>query len=135
MSGVSFGLFFKEPAATEMFAATAAPGLRDGRPIAVMSEEVKRLSQQAPDAVALERSKNAYESAFLSGLESTLQRAIALASYDVQAKDPEFFAKDLARYRAVTAEQVREVVAKYLQPNMRVVLTIAPGKKTQEKAR
>lgn len=115
--------------------ATAKPGVSPRRLIAEISEEVKRLSQQAPDAVALERSKNAYESAFLSGLESTLQRAIALASYDVQAKDPEFFAKDLARYRAVTAEQVREVVAKYLQPNMRVVLTIAPGKKTQEKAR
>jgi zinc protease len=82
--------------------------------------------------VALERAKNAYESEFLTGLEPTLQRAIALARYDVQARDPDYFAKDLARYRAVTAEQVRDVVAKYLRPNARVVLTIAPGKKAQE---
>ena len=45
------------------------------------------------------------------------------------AKDPDYFAKDLARYRAVTAAQVKDGVAKYLKPTARIVLTIAPGKK------
>lgn len=114
---------------------TAKPGTDPKRLIAEISEEVARLGKVAPDAVALERAKNAYESSFLNGLEPTLQRAIELARYDVQARDPDYFAKDLARYRAVTAEQVRDVVARYLKPNARVVLTIAPGKKAEEKAR
>ena len=47
----------------------------------------------------------------------------------MQANDPDYFAKDLARYRAVTPDQVKDAVAKYLKPNARVVLTIRPGKK------
>lgn len=132
---VAADLDAEELAGTASIEVTAKPGVDPKRLISEVSREVARLGLQAPDEVALERAKNSYESSFLSGLESTLQRAIALASYDVQAKDPEFFAKDLARYRGVTSEEVRAVVAKYLQPNRRVVLTIAPGKKTKEKAR
>ena len=45
------------------------------------------------------------------------------------AHDPDYFAKDLARYRAVTPASVKQVVATYLEPNARVILTIRPGKK------
>ena len=51
----------------------------------------------------------------------------------MQAKDPDYFAKDLARRRAVTAQQVQAAAAKYLKQNARVTLTINPGKKPQEK--
>ena len=77
----------------------------------------------------VERAQNSYEAAFLGRLENTLQRAIQLAEYDVFANDPDYFAKDLARFRAVTAQQVKDAAAKYLKPNARIVLTIAPGKK------
>lgn len=109
--------------------ATAKPGVDPKRLVKEISEEVEKLSKTAPDAKELERAQNAYEASFLNGLEPTLQRAIKLAEYDVMAKDPDYFAKDLARYRAVTAAQVKDVVAKYLKPNARIVLTIAPGKK------
>jgi zinc protease len=132
---VEAGLDAEELAGTVRLEVTAKPGTDPKRLIAEISEEVARLASTPPDAVALERAKNSYEASFLGGLEATLQRAIELARYDVQAGDPDFFAKDLARYRAVTAAQVRDVVAKYLKPSMRVVLTIAPGKKQQEKAR
>ena len=46
------------------------------------------------------------------------------------ANDPDYFAKDLARYRAVTAGAGQAAAAKYLKPNARVVLTISPGKKS-----
>ncbi len=109
--------------------ATAKPGVDPKRLIKEIGEEVERLAKTAPDAKELERAQNAYEASFLNGLEPTLQRAIKLAEYDVMTKDPDFFAKDLARYRAVTAAQVRDGVAKFLKPNARIVLTISPGKK------
>ena len=56
-----------------------------------------------------------------------------LASYDVNVRDPDYFSKDLARYRAVTAAQLKDAAAKYLKPTARVVLTIKPGGKPQEK--
>ncbi len=132
---VSAALNGEELAGTVTIEVTAKPGVDPRRLTAAISEEVARLSVRAPDALALERAKSSYESSFLSGLESTLQRAIALAGYDVQAQDPSYFAKDLARYRAVTADEVRAAAARYLKPNMRVALTISPGKKAEEKAR
>jgi zinc protease len=113
--------------------ATAKPGVDPQRLIKEISEEVAKISATAPDAKELERAQNSQEASFLNGLEPTLQRAIQLASYDVQAKDPDYFAKDLARRRAVTTAQVQAAAAKYLKANARVVLTISPGKKPQEK--
>jgi zinc protease len=108
---------------------TAKPGVDPKRLIKEISEEVAKLSTTPPDAKELERAQNAYEAAFLARLENTLQRAIQLAEYDVFANDPDYFAKDLARFRAVTADQIKNVAAKYLKPNARIVLTISPGKK------
>jgi zinc protease len=109
--------------------ATAKPGTDPRRLIQEITSEIAALAKTAPDSQELERAQNSHESSFLYGLEPTLRRAIKLAEYDVHAKDPDYFGKDLARYRAVTAAQVKEVVAKYLRPNARVVLTIRPGKK------
>jgi len=113
--------------------ATAKPGTNPDTLIKEITEEVAKISTTAPDAKELERATNAQKAGFLNGLEPTLQRAIQLARYDVQAKDPDYFAKDLARRRAVTTEQIKAVAAKYLKPSARVVLTINPGKKPQEK--
>ncbi|MEO8844007.1 MAG: pitrilysin family protein [Kofleriaceae bacterium] len=112
---------------------TAKPGTDPKKLAQEVSEEVAKLSTTPPDAGEIERAVNSHEASFLNGLEPTLRRAIQLARYDVMAHDPAYFAKDLARYRAVTPEQVKAVVAKYLKPNMRVQLIIRPGKKpTQE---
>ena len=113
--------------------ATAKPGVDPQRLIKEISEEVAKISATAPDGKELERAQNSQEASFLNGLEPTLQRAIQLASYDVMAGDPDYFAKDLARRRAVTTAQVQAVARKYLSPTARVVLTISPGKKPQEK--
>ena len=120
-------------AGTFQITATAKPGVDPKRLIAEITEEVAKLAKTAPDAKELERAQNSIEAAFLNGLEQTLSRAIQLASYVVQAKDPDYFAKDLARRRAVTTTQVRDAAAKWLKQNARVVLTVNPGKKPQEK--
>ena len=113
--------------------ATAKPGVDPQRLIKEIADEVARISTTAPDAKELERATNSREASFLAGLESIQARAITLASYAVEAKDPDYFAKDLARRRAVTPAQVKDAAAKYLKPTARVTLTIRPGKKPQEK--
>ncbi len=111
---------------------TAKPGVDPQKLLKAANEEVAKLSTKPPTAAELERAQASYESGFLHGLESTLQRAIQLAQYDVQAKDPAYLAKDLARYRAVTPAQVKAAAATYLKPTARVVLTIKPGAKIKE---
>ena len=120
-------------AGTFQIVATAKPGVTPQQLITEITEEVARIAATAPEAKELERAQNSHESGFLHGLESTLQRAILLAKYDVQAHDPDYFGKDVARFRAVTTAQIKDAAAKYLRPTARVVLTIKPGPKPQEK--
>ncbi|MGE0401772.1 MAG: M16 family metallopeptidase [Kofleriaceae bacterium] len=111
---------------------TAKPGTDPKRLIKEVSEEIAKIAKAPPSAKELERATNSREAGFLAGLEPTLARAIQLARYDVKANDPDFFAQDLARRRVVQPKQVQAVAAKYLKPNMRVQLTIRPGKKMKE---
>jgi zinc protease len=127
------GFSGKQLAGDFQIVATAKPGVDPQRLIQEISEEVDKLSREVPAANELERAQNSFEASFLDGLEPTLQRAILLARYDVLAHDPDYFGKDLARYRAVTAAQVQTAAKKYLAPNARVVLTISPGKKVVSK--
>jgi zinc protease len=126
---VSAGFSAETLAGTFQIVVTAKPGTDPKRLIKEITEEVARLAAETPDAKEVERAQNSYEAGFLAGLEPTLQRAIKLAEYDVFANDPDYFAKDLARFRAVKPEQVSAAAKKWLQPNARVVLTISPGKK------
>jgi len=123
----------EELGGTFQITATAKPGVEPERLIGEITEEVARLAAAPPTATELEWIQRTHEAGFLHDLESTLQRAIQLASYDVLAHDPAYFAKDVARYRTVTAPQIKQAVAKYLTANQRVVLTINPGKKAEEK--
>jgi zinc protease len=113
--------------------ATAKPGVDPEQLIREITEEVARLAAAPPSAAELERIQRTYEASFLQRLEPTLQRAIQLAFYDVVAHDPAYFARDVARHRAVTAPQIKDAVARYLGARQRVVLTISPGKKSEDK--
>jgi zinc protease len=128
---VSAGYDSEEIGSTFAIRATAKPGVDPERLIAEITEEIGRLAAEAPSAAELERVQRTYEASFLAGLESLLRRAIRLAEYDVVAHDPAYFARDVARYRAVTAPQIKDAVAKYLGAQQRVVLTISPGKKAE----
>jgi zinc protease len=41
--------------------------------------------------------------------------------------DPGFLPKDLARYRAVTTQQVKDFANKYLPDDHRLILMVVPG--------
>lgn len=109
---------------------TARPGVAPERLVKAVDEEIARLAKEPPTAKELDRVKNARESSFLQQLEPVLWRAIQLAQYSVQAGDPDYLAKDLARYRDVTAPQVSAATKTWLAPERRVFLTISPEKAT-----
>jgi zinc protease len=112
--------------------ATAKPGVDPRRLVDEITEEIAKLAATGPDPDELQRAQSTYESDFLHDLESPLQRAIRLAWYDVFARDAAYFAKDLARFRAVSVVQVQSAIAIHLKTTARVVLTISPGKRPPE---
>jgi zinc protease len=109
--------------------ATARPGKSLDSVVATIDREIQRLANEGPTARELEQGKNAIESMFLNQLEFARAKADQLNEYYYFTGEPDYFQKDLDRYRAVTADDVKRVVRKYLQAP-RVTLSVVPlGKK------
>jgi zinc protease len=54
-------------------------------------------------------------------------RASHLNAYYWETGDPGYLGKDLERYRALTADDVRAAAARYLAGKPRVALTVVPS--------
>ncbi|HTP50578.1 MAG TPA: pitrilysin family protein [Anaeromyxobacteraceae bacterium] len=116
-------------AGTFLVVATPKPGVKLETLLKSIDEELARIAREAPSAEELQRAKNQVESQMIFGLEPVGGfggRAAHLNAYYWETGDPGYLAKDLERYRAVTAEDVRAVAARWLRPDRRVVLSVVP---------
>jgi zinc protease len=75
---------------------------------------------------ALQRVKALTESQFLAGLGTVNGKAAALARYDGMLGRADFMDEDLARLRAVTAEDVMRVFATYIDGKAHVAASFVP---------
>jgi zinc protease len=96
-----------------------------------VNEEIARLAQTPPTADELSRVVNGIETAFVSNLETVQNKADQLNDYEYFAHDPDFAARDLARYRALTPADIQRVARQYLQGKNRIVLSFVPQGKTE----
>ncbi len=82
--------------------------------IEVLLAEVERLAREGPTAKELERTRNAAEAGFLRAIQTVGSRATHLGMYEMTAGDYRLMFEFVGRVRAVTAQDVRRVVARYL---------------------
>jgi predicted Zn-dependent peptidase len=106
----------------------ARPGVALDKIEAVVDKELDAIRKTPLADDELLRAKNLYETSFVTRLESVRERASLLNLYQAEVKDPGYAAKDLERYRVATKEAVRDVAAKVLLPNARVVVRVVPKK-------
>ncbi len=92
----------------------------------VIDEEIARLQAEPPTQRELDRSLNGIEAAFLSGLEDLGGKADSLNSYYMSTGTPDYFSKDLARYKALTPADIQQAAQRYLPADARVELTVMP---------
>jgi len=112
--------------------ATARPGQGLDKIQAVIDEELDRLRKEAPAAREMTRALNQTEASFYRNMERVGGfggKADQLNAYVKAAGTPDFFDKDLARYRAVTAAEVQAAIDRYLPKDRRVELSVIPGDK------
>jgi len=112
--------------------ATARPGETLDKLQAVIDEELDKLRKTPPDAREMTRALNQIEANFYRAMERVGGfggKADQLNAYYKAAGTPDYFAKDLARYQAVTAAEVRAAVEQYLPKDRRVELSVVPGDK------
>ena len=98
---------------------------------AVIQEEINKVKNEAPSARELQRAVNQYEAAFLRGLESIDGKADQLNEYFMYTGNPDYMNEDLARYQAVSVDDLSAVAKTYLRGDGRVVLSIVPQGKRE----
>jgi zinc protease len=113
--------------------ATASPGHSLTELQKVIDEEVARLAANPPSQREMERMFNSTEAQFLDGLEHVGGfggKANQLNFYNYFTGTPDYFEKDLERYRRLTPADVQRAASQYLTGGHRVVLSVVPtGKK------
>jgi zinc protease len=108
---------------------TPKPGVDPERVLGVIDAEIRRLASEGPTPEELQRARNRVESQVIFGLEPVGGfggRAAHLNEYYWETGDPGYLPKDLARFRSITAEDVKAAVDRYLATDRRVVLTVVP---------
>lgn len=109
--------------------ATAAPGHTLGELEAVITKEIAALADSGPTPVEMERCLAQAEAHFVYRLQTVGGfggKSDQLNAYNVFLDDPGYFARDLARYRAVTPLGIQRAAKDWLQPSGRVLLSVVP---------
>ena len=112
--------------------ALARPGHTNPELEAAIDAELSRLVQEGPTQAEVDRARNGIERRMFEGLEKVGGnggRANRLNYYNQYTGDPGYLPKDVERYRRVTPDDVRSVVAKWLSKNSRAVIYAERGEK------
>ena len=112
--------------------ATARPAMTLDKLQAVIDEELDKLRAAPPEAREMTRALNQIEANFFRAMERVGGfggKADQLNAYYKSTGTPDYFAKDLERYRAVTAADVKAAVKQYLPKDRRIEFSVVPGDK------
>lgn len=93
-----------------------------------IDEEVVRLQTQLLSDKEMQKLKNIYENNYVNGNSNVEGIAENLASYYLLHGDINLINTEIEMYRSITAQEIREVAKKYLNPNQRLLLDYVPSK-------
>lgn len=128
-SGEIAGLF--------VVSATARPGVPLDRIESIIDAELARLAKEGPTAAELDRARAKWEYGYVSGLERIGGfggKADLLAQYNTYLGDPGKFDEEVARYRGVTRESLRNAVATWINHQNRAVIRFRPEQSSRPAA-
>jgi zinc protease len=108
---------------------TPRPGRTLDELLQVIDEEVAKLQQDGPTDREVQRALNQIEASFYDRMERVGGfggKANQLNAYYSKTSNPDWFNEDLARYRALSASDVRAAAASFLPAGRRVELSVVP---------
>jgi zinc protease len=114
---------------TFLIMATARPGRTMEEIQKAIDEEIERLRREPPEAREVQRALNEIEASFYRQMERVggfSGKAEQFNAYYFAGGDPDFFAEDLARYKAISPTDVQAAVRRWLPADRRVELIVAP---------
>jgi zinc protease len=96
----------------------------------VIQEEIGKLKSASPTEREVKRAVNGFEASFLDRLEGVDGKADALNNYYTLTGNPDYFNEDLARYQALSPDDIQSTAQTFLKDDARVILSVVP--KTKE---
>jgi zinc protease len=108
---------------------TAKPGVKPEDLENAIDAEMAKLAAEGPTPAEVERARNVTETALVRGLERTNGVANRLNYYNQFLGTPDYFSKDLARYDAVTPQDIKQAAKTIFRKDARAVVYGIPGKK------
>jgi predicted Zn-dependent peptidase len=89
--------------------------------------QIADLAKNGPTDDELKKVKTRLNASFLLGLESNIARAQKVAEFEVYRGDAKLFEEEPQKFGAVTREDVKRAVAKYLTANRRNTIEVKPA--------
>ena len=93
-----------------------------------VDEEIVKIQTELLTDKEMEKLKNKYENNYVNGNASVEGIAENLASFYLLYGDVNLINTEIEMYRSITAQEIRDVAKKYLNPNQRLILDYVPSK-------
>lgn len=112
------------------FYALPNQGVPTERLEALINEEIEKLQREGVAERELQKAKNQLRAGQIMGRQTVFAKSESLHHYRRYHGDPAQLNRDLEKYMAVTADEIRAVARKYLTPANRTVVTVVPPQQT-----
>ncbi|HEY0406981.1 MAG TPA: insulinase family protein [Pyrinomonadaceae bacterium] len=113
------------PSAAFVFA-IPKPGKDEAQIRQAIMAEIKKLATDGPTPEEMEKLKNNLINDAVRARQSSLFRAQRLAEFALYDGDPNLLNTEMERYLSVTAAQIRDAAARFLDTDNRVLMEIVP---------
>ena len=90
-------------------------------------DEINRIATNGPTEAEMEKLRNSLCNDAVRGRQSTMYRAQRIAEFALYDSDPRLVDSELDQYLAVTADDIKNAIARYVNVDNRVVLDIIPA--------
>lgn len=110
--------------------ATASSGHTADELVAAIDEVLANARTSGFTSEDVDLARTGYEVGYFNILRSIQGKADSLGAYNAQTGDPGYMQKDLARYRAATAESVNAAFRTWIPADKRVILEFVPPTST-----
>ena len=96
-----------------------------------MNDQIEKILKNGVSEAELDKAKNRFLTEKLMERETNNGKASALGEAAVIYRDPNHINTDLAKYQAVTANQIKEVLNKYIAGKKKVLIEYLPETKRE----
>jgi predicted Zn-dependent peptidase len=93
----------------------------------LLDSQIGDIARVGPSDEEMKKLRARMQSHFLLGLQSNFSRAQKLAEFELYRGDANLLNSELDKYLAVTKDDIKRVVGKYLTANRRSTVEVKPG--------